>query len=161
VPGLKGINRLVFYNTAGTTYTLTGDVVLEARTNLRFKVDPDQDNKIIIDAAEGIGLNTICSDEVKCIKTINGIPPNSEGNYTLDFSDCATLSPIPAGTGLLLEDICCKPCVGCNDIEELTTRLMTAETGLIAIKNYYDSLFKTFTDFKLAAALTCDCPPPD
>lgn len=161
VPALKGINRLVFQNTTGESYSLSGDVIIEARQNLRFKLDPDVENKIILDAGNGLGLNTICSDELKCIKTINGIPPDSDGNFTLDFSDCATLTPIPAGTGLLLEDICCKPCVGCNDIEELTTRLMTTETGLLQLRNYYDSLLSLFTDFKTTATFTCDCPPED
>ena len=159
VPSLKGINRLVFKNTGGTTYTMTGDVVIEARTNIRFKQDEDNDNKIIIDVGEGIGLNTICSNPVNCIKTINGIPPDEESNFTLDFSDCATLTPIPANTGLLLEDICCKPCVGCNDIEELTSRLMTTETGLVTLRQYYTDLAKLLEDFKTTQTYTCDCPP--
>lgn len=161
VPALKGINRLIFTNNSGESYTLTGNVTLVARQNLRFKVDEDDANKIYLDAGNGLGLNTECADLVQCIKTINGIPPDSEGNFTLDFSDCATLSTIPAGTGLLLEDICCKPCVGCDDIEELTSRLMTSETGLLQLRNYYDSLLKLFTDFQTTANFTCSCPPPD
>jgi len=158
VPALKGINRLIFSNTSGTSYTLTGDVILEARTNLRFKKSDDFDNYIIIDAGNGLGLNTQCSDQLNCIKTINGIPPDADGNFTLDFSDCATL---PSDTGLLLEDVCCKPCLGCDDIEQLTNRLMTAETGLLSLRTYYDNLLKLFNDFKTTTTFTCDCPPPD
>ncbi len=158
IPSIKGINRITFANTTGDAYTLTGDVVIEARTNLRFKVG-DEPNKIILDAGNGLGLNTICEDPLRCIKTINGIPPDNDGNFTLDFSDCATLTPIPANTGLLLEDICCKPCVGCNDIEELTNRLMEAETALITLRQYYSDLLSLFTDFKTTVTYTCDCPP--
>lgn len=161
VPALKGINRLIFNNSTGESYSMTGDIIIEARQNLRFKVDPDIDNKIIIDAGNGLGLNTMCSDALSCIKTINGIPPDAEGNFTLDFSDCATLTPIPAGTGLLLEDICCKPCVGCNDIETLTSRLMTTETGLLQLRAYYDDLLKLLNDFKTTSGFTCACPPED
>lgn len=161
VPALKGINRILFSNLNGETYALSGDVILQARTNLRFKLDPDEDNKIIIDAGEGLGLNTICSDPIQCIKTINGIPPDDDGNFTMDFSDCVTLSPIPAGTGLLIEDICCKPCMGCNDIEELTGRLMTTETGLLALRDYYNTLLNLLNDFKTTSGFTCDCPPDD
>lgn len=159
IPSLKGINRLIFANTNGDTYTLTGDVVIEARTNIRFKLSEDDDNTIIIDVGDGLGLNTLCSNPTTCIKTINGIPPDEDSNFTLDFSDCATLTPIPAGTGLLLEDICCKPCVGCNDIEELTTRLMTTENGLVSLRQYYTDLAKLLTDFKTTQSYTCDCLP--
>lgn len=161
VPALRGIQRITFKNSSGETYTVSGDVELEARLNLRFKQDSENANRIIIDAGEGLGLNTKCDDALRCIKTINGIPPDEAGNFTLDFSDCVTLSPIPAGTGLLMEDICCKPCVGCNDIEELTTRLMSAETGLLTLRNYYDSLNKLFTDFKTTVDFSCACPPED
>lgn len=158
IPSMKGINRMTFLNTNGDSYSLTGDVVIEARQNIRFKLGDDP-NTIVIDVGDGLGLNTICAEQLGCIKTINGIPPDEASNFTLDFSDCATLTPIPANTGLLLEDICCKPCVGCNDIEELTTRLMTTETGLVTLKQYYADLSKLLTDFKTTQTYTCDCPP--
>ena len=159
VPAQKSVNRIAFINTNGDVFYTTGDVKIVARTNLRFKVDEEDDNMIIIDAGDGLGLNTECDNPRKCIKTINGIPPDEDYNFTLDFSDCATLTPIPANTGLLLEDICCKPCMGCNDIEELTTRLMTTENGLITLRQYYSDLERLFTDFKTTQTYTCDCPP--
>lgn len=159
VPSQRSVNRIAFINVNGDTFYTTGDVKIKARTNIRFKVDEDDSNMIIVDVGEGLGLNTLCDDPIKCIKTINGIPPDEDSNFTLDFSDCATLTPIPANTGLLLEDICCKPCVGCNDIEELTTRLMATETGLVTLRQFYSDLEKLFTDFKTTQTYTCDCPP--
>ncbi len=159
IPSLRGINRITFANTAGNSYTLTGDIVVEARTNIRFKLADGFTNKIIVDAGEGLGLNTICSAPTKCIKTINGIPPDDQANFTLDFSDCATLTPIPANTGLILEDICCKPCVGCTDIEQLTNRVMSTETSLVTLQQYYTDLSNLLTNFKTTQTYTCDCPP--
>jgi len=147
IPALRGINRLIFTNADGTSYSYTGDVVIEARTNLRFKAGVG--NTVILDAGENIGLNTICSDYVGCIKTINGIPGDAEQNFTLDFSDCITLTPIPANTGLLLQDVCCKPCVGCSEIGELTTRLTTTETNLVTLRQYYTDLQQLFEDYKV------------
>lgn len=157
VPALKGLTRLLFINASGETFALTGDVEIEARTNLRFKNGTG--NRVILDAGEGIGLNNQCAELAGCIRTINGIPPDEEGNFTFDFSDCAQLTPIPANTGLLLEDTCCKPCVGCNDIEELTERLMQAENSLIQLRDYYNSLELLYQQFKTTATYTCDCPP--
>jgi hypothetical protein len=157
VPAVVGVSRLRFTNADGSSFALTGDVVINARTNVRFKNGPG--NSVIIDVGDGLGLNTQCADTLACIKTINGIGPDSEGNFTLDFSDCAQLTPIPAGTGLILEDNCCKPCVGCSDIGELTSRLMEAESALIQLKDYYTSLNLLYEQFKTTATYTCACPP--
>lgn len=159
VPAQKSVNRIAFINVNGDTFYATGDVKIVARTNIRFKLDEEDDNMIIVDVGDGLGLNTECDNPKRCIKTINGIPPDEDSNFTLDFSDCATLTPIPANTGLLLEDICCKPCMGCNDIEELTTRLMSTENGLVTLRQYYSDLERLFTDFKTTQTYTCDCPP--
>lgn len=156
-PALKGLTRLLFINASGETFALTGDVEIEARTNVRFKNGTG--NRVILDAGEGLGLNTLCEEQAACIKTINGIPPDEDGNFTLDVSDCASLTPIPANTGLILEDSCCKPCVGCNDIEELTERLMEAENVLIQLRDYYASLELLYQQFKVTSTYTCDCPP--
>lgn len=155
VPGLRGVNRLIFVNTAGQEFTLTGDVKIEARTNLRFKLG--EDNRVILDAGNDIGLNVDCGDDARCIETINLIPPDEDGNFTLDFSDCAALTPIPANTGLLLQDTCCKPCMGCDDITELTERLTALESSLLGLRNYYDSLNQIFDNFKTTVNYTCDC----
>lgn len=156
-PALKGINRLIFINADGETFALTGDVEIEARTNFKFKHGTG--NRIILDAGENLGLNTDCEDQLKCIKTINGIPPDSDGNFTLDFSDCASLTPIPANTGLLLDDVCCKPCVGCNDIATLTDRVTLTESTLLELRQYYSSLELLYQEFKTTVTYTCACPP--
>lgn len=156
IPALRGINRLIFQNASGETFSVTGDVQIVARTNLRF-VDMGG-NRVMLDAGEDLGLNVDCDGDSPAIKTINGIAPDSEGNFTLDFSDCATLEPIPANTGLILQDICCKPCQGCNDIEELTNRLTSLESQLLALRTYYTDLTTLFTQYKTTVDYTCDCP---
>lgn len=156
IPALEGINRLIFQNADGTTVALTGDVQLLARTNLRFKKDPSA-NRIIIDGGDGLGLNANCAAILPCITTINGVPPDDGGNFTLDFSDCASLETIPAGTGLILSDICCKPCMGCNDIEELTNRLTQVESALLTLRDYYNNLNQLFDNYKVTINYTCAC----
>jgi hypothetical protein len=148
VPALKGINRLLFENTDGTLYGFSGDVKIIARMNLRFKQGDDA-NTVIVDAGNGLGLDTLCSEYDACIKTINGISGDEDQNFTLDFSDCATLTPIPANTGLLLQDICCKPCIGCNEIDELTLRLTSVESTLVNLRQYYSELQTLFENYKI------------
>lgn len=157
IPGQKGINRIKFINASGSSFYRSGDITIIARSNIRFKAG--EGDSIIIDVGDGLGLNTDCAAERACIQTINGIPPDENHNFTLDFSDCAQLTPIPANTGLLLEDNCCRPCVGCNDIEELTTRLMGAENLLLQLRDYYQSLNTLYQEFKTTVSYTCSCPP--
>lgn len=157
VPALKGLSRLIFRNADGSEHILTGDVVVEARTNLKFKLG-NTANTVILDAGNNIGLNVVCAED-NCIKTINSIPPDVAGNFTLDFSDCVTLTPIPANTGLIMQDVCCKPCVGCDEIATLTNRLITVEDNLVALRQYYTDLLKLFEDFKLSVTYVCACPP--
>jgi hypothetical protein len=157
IPSLNGISRLIFTNASGNSFTLTGDINIKARTNLKFKLDSG--NTVILDAGENIGLNTICANTHNCIKTINGIGGDVDDDFTLAFSDCAVLNPIPSGTGLLLEDVCCKPCVGCSDISTLTTRLITAEDSLVTLRQYYTDLQVLFQEFKTTVTYSCNCPP--
>lgn len=157
IPALKGINRLIFSNANGKSFGATGDVEIIARTNLRFS--SPSSNVIVIDAGENLGLSTDCSSVLPCIKTVNGISPDGAGNFTLDFTACASLTPIPANTGLVLQDICCKPCTGCNDIEELTNRLTSAESNVLALREYYTALNALFENFRISVTYTCDCPP--
>lgn len=155
-PTQEAVTRITFRNPDGSSYTLSGDVIIDARVNLRFKAGVG--NKVVLDAGEGLGLNTLCENVARAIKTINGIPPDEDGNFTLDSADCALFTPIPANTGLILEDTCCKPCMGCNDIEELTQRLMTLEANLLSLKEFYNGLENRYTEFKTITEYTCDCP---
>ena len=156
VPSLSGMNRLTFKNASGTTFSATGNVIIESRVNLKFTYD-SVNNKVLLDAGEDIGLNTLCTAEQLPILTINGVAPDSAGNFILDFASCALISVLPSGTGLLLNDVCCKPCVGCEELGTLTSRLMSLESNLITLRNNYVALLQTFDNFKTAATLTCAC----
>lgn len=156
VPSVGTVNRVTFNNFNGSSYTLTGDVKIEARTNVRFKYDAES-NSVIIDAGEDLGLNKVCANTTPCIKTINGIEPDEDGNFTLDYTDCITISPLSAGNGLVLEDNCCKPCAGCEDIAALTDRLTALESELLKLRDLYSNLLTTYENFQTAVNTICEC----
>lgn len=156
IPALTGVSRVTFVNADGTTFSVTGDVVFNARTNLRFVLDS---GTVRIDAGDGLGLNSSCAPEDLPIKTINGVSPDAGGNFTLDTDDhgCAAFTVLPSNDGLLLNDTCCRPCVGCDEIGTLTDRLITLESDLLKIRDYYSELLQAFTAFKTSVSLTCAC----
>lgn len=156
VPAQRGINRIVFKNADGTTFSASGNVIVESRVNMKFTYNSGT-NTILMDAGEGLGLNTICAPQDQPIKTINGISPDVNGNFILDFASCALVTVLPSNTGILLNDICCKPCIGCEEMGTLTDRLITLESNLIALREYYTSLLQAFDNYKAATTLTCSC----
>ncbi len=156
IPSVANVNRITFKNFDGSTYSLTGDVKIESRLNLLFKYDADTDT-VILDVGDGLGLNRVCTETRPYIATINGIAPDEDHNFTIDFSDCIAVTPLASNTGILLDDICCKPCAGCDEIETLTNRLATLESDLLQLRDYFQNLSTTFNNFQISVNTTCDC----
>jgi len=152
VPSQAGITKIKFENVDTDLVTLTGDVTIQARVNQEFKED---DGKVILDAANGLGLNQDCGEELRYIKTINGILPDENGNFSLYFDECSGLEE-EAG-GLILRDICCKPCTGCNEIESLTDNVRRLEDELLELRDFYVNLRTNFDNFRTVFTTSCEC----
>ncbi len=137
IPAIQGVNSLTFVDNEGNSYTLTGNVTVVARTNLRFSYDSGS-NTLTLDAGNGLGLNTSCTTPV-CISTINGVSPDSNGNISLLGIDCVTMAS-PQANQLEITDTCCTPCSGCNDLALLTSRVTQLESKFIDLNAYYNFL---------------------
>ena len=139
----------------GNTYYFGNKVKLVARSNLRFTVDEETDT-IFLDAGEGLGLNEACSP-LSFIRTINGVAPDVTGNFTLIPADCASLTPLSSGGGLLWSDKCCKPCMACDEVNQLVERLMQLETDILNLRNHYKSLETMSQEFATLLGYSCEC----
>lgn len=157
VPGLATVSRFVFKNADGTSVSVTGDVTILAQTNTKFR--QINSTTVAIDAGDGLGLNSPCADDRPCLKTINNVAPDSNGNFTLTTSDCAKFSALSAGTlkGLNLADSCCKPCLSCNEIGDLTQRLMQLESDLLALRGHYNEVSLLTQQFSQLSSASCEC----
>lgn len=153
IPSPAGISRFVFKDDTDTEFSVTGNVGIYGRSNLRFRL---VDNKVYMDAGNGLGLNQDCTAEGFPIRTINSIQPDSAGNFKLSFTGCTTFSAIP--NGLNLDDSCNKPCMGCNEIGELTERLMQLETTLLQLRQYYNQLNILNTQLNNVINFNCEVP---
>ncbi len=150
LPAPQAINRLVFTNEEGNLVSLSGDVTLQARSNLAFKL---VSSTIYLDAANGlVGLNRTCTQSASPITTINGVSPNA-GNFLITFSACSGLTSI--ANGLNINDTCCKPCLGCDEISTLTDRLVQVETDLISLRDRIDQLNNVATQFGNTIDFSC------
>ncbi len=151
-PASLGVNYLSFSDSKANKVTLTGYVTVKAESNLQFR---DGGDTVIMDAGENLGLNKICDDSGIPIKTINGVKPDSEGNFYLLPGDCVSMENVEYG--ILLKDSCGKPCVGCNEIGELTNRLISLESELLKIRDYVNNTQGVINQLTNLINYQCQC----
>lgn len=156
VPGLAGVTRIKYIDSESNTRSLTGDVIMQARNNMRFQYEIDE-NRVVMDVGDNLGLNKTC-EVTNCIKRINGVGPDPEtGNISLLGIDCLNISSTAPYT-LELDDSCCTPCSGCEDLSELTTRLTSLENKFIELKNFYTTINGQLTNYLTTVNSNCECP---
>jgi len=148
---VSGVSRLVFTDASGVTSSYTGNVVLNAGRNVGFVVVDG--STVILNAGEGLGLNTVCQTVTPVITTINGIAPDVDGNFNFDTTDCASLEAITNGIQLI--NTCCKPCNSCTEVSELISRIKIVEDNLLALRSTYQGMLTEYEALK--QALTCAC----
>jgi hypothetical protein len=122
IPTINYVSGMVFINGSQRSSRFTGDIELVAGSNIRFTITDGntQHPRIRIDASDGAGLTDSCEcDETvgPPIRTINGIAPTLDGNFTLLGSECVEISSL--ASGLKFVDTCSKPCCDCPELTAL------------------------------------------
>lgn len=155
VPYQGSISRLVLVNADGTSFSLTGNVTIVARANVKFRAD-DQ-GVVYIDAGEGLGLNEVCDTPADPIYTINGVHPDATGNILLQSTDkCIQITEGGQNT-LNISNSCCKPCLGCEEINTLTERAMMIETDMLKLREHYVQMTNLVNQFGTLVGVQCSC----
>jgi hypothetical protein len=154
IPGLQGIDRISLIDSLNGSKSLTGSVTLTSRLNLNFTYES---NKVLLDVGDGLGLNKPCITG-NCVKSINGVLPDPvTGDISLLGINCLRVYSSAEHT-LDFEDTCCTPCSGCNDLEELTTRLTSLENKFLELKTSYNSVNSQLTNYLTTINSNCACP---
>ena len=162
-PVPRGVSSVTLINGNDQSPKLTGDIVLAAGTNIELtQVGP---RTIRIDAISGAGLTETCecTGDVSLpppIRTINGLPPAPDGNFTFSGNQCVAITPI--SHGLLFADSCSSPCCGCPELEALTAELAHFGNEATTLQNFIARLAGQFNQFNavvLASQLN-DTPCP-
>jgi hypothetical protein len=143
-PMLRGVSSLAIVSGAERSARLYGDVRLRAGTNMKLtiaSVDPAA-TTIRIDAIDGAGLNESCECDGDTppapIRTIDGIPPDAQGNFNLVAAKCVELPAID--NGLRVVDTCSDPCCGCPELEKLTEELRHFDGERVTLTNFLANL---------------------
>jgi hypothetical protein len=151
-PSNPGLSWISFSDVKGNTSTQTGYVQIDGHSNIQFRLGS---GVVYIDAGEDLGLNKICVSNQIPITTINGVPPNSDGNFTLIPEQCVALTT--AQFGLSIADNCGQTCLGCTAIETLTTQVNSLETSVINIRNFTNNLQAAITQATTLLNYQCQC----
>jgi len=144
-PMIRQVQGLVVINNGERSATLYGDIELFAGTNMRLDVTQgtsDTDAKITFNAIDGAGLSDdcVCEDDSAgpCIRTINGIPPTTAGNFQIVGDTCLEVQTIT--NGIKLVDKCSEPCCDCAELEALTLEVNTLHNASNNVQGFVNRL---------------------
>jgi hypothetical protein len=153
VPSIEAIDRLTFTDPLLGSYSLTGDVTITTRNNLLFS---KQGQTVFLDAGDGLGLNKTCFSS-PCVKSVNGVLPNPvNGNISLIGLNCLKVYSEASYT-LNLEDTCCTPCSGCDDLQELTSRLTSLENSFLNLRDGFNKVDNQLNMYLSTINSNCAC----
>jgi hypothetical protein len=80
------------------------------------------------------------------IVNINGVPPDSDGNFTLQPIDCTTLTSI--GTGLSIENPCSLPCCDKSVLDDAYTSIAELNLRYARMEGYYQSIGRNVNELQ-------------
>lgn len=151
-PQIRGLQSITLVNNSEKSDPIAGDVELIAGNNIRLTpvVVSGQDPQIVISAIEGEGLNEdcICDEELAPpIRTLNGVPPDTSGNFTLLGNDCINIQPI--ANGLSLDDVCSAPCCGCEELEAVNSQIARFGDGFVTLQTFVNRLAREVSAMSL------------
>ena len=156
IPGLQGIDRIRFTDTQNGASSFTGEIQITSRDNLVFSYD-SVGNEVFLDAGDDLGLSKSCAIS-NCVTSINGVSPDpGTGNINLLGVNCLKISNTAQYT-LDFTDTCCTPCSGCDDLQELTTRLTSLENNFLQLKNNYNDVNSQLLTYLSTINSNCACP---
>ena len=102
----------------------------------------DTNAKITFNAIDGAGLSDdcVCEDDSvgPCIRTINGIPPTTAGNFNVVGDTCLEVQGIT--NGIKLVDKCSEPCCDCAELEALTLEVNTLHNAANNVQGFVNRL---------------------
>jgi len=146
-PALRNVAALYLQNGPEISDAIQGDVVLRSGRNMQIRIvrgtggSPDT---IILDALDGEGFNKDCvcaeNPDTPCIRTINGVPPDENGNLDLLPDDCIQLTPDAPGHTIALKDKCCTPCCGCEELTVVRNTLENVSNQVNALENLQQTI---------------------
>ena len=117
--------------------------ILKLRAGKNVSITYVDQDTIRIDAIDGLNAPaTACSGQLElppCIRTINGIPPDANGNFYVNGGECIDIQG--ESSGIVISDTCSKSCCGCSELEALVSSLSQLESAYQALSAQVNNAF--------------------
>lgn len=131
--GPRRISGIRVINSGFTTPVLSGQISLQSGSNHSIQVTSSANyNTLKFNAIDGGGLSADCDcNDITlnpCIRTVNGIHGDAQGNLAVVGGDCIKVDTSSAG--LSISDTCAKPCCGCNELQVVVGDVTNMSTQL-------------------------------
>ena len=149
MPMIRSISSIAVNDGSSVSERYYGDIILSAGSNVEFEVqEVDEDTtKITIHAvASADFMDTPSSDAcvcdtyetAPCIRTINSIHPDNNGNINVVGVNCVTVTN--GDHTLTLNDTCASPKCGCDTVTDLGATVRDLEDGVASLNNFVNRL---------------------
>lgn len=144
-PYIRHVSKLVVEN--NNESNLTGAVRLAAGSNMRLRVEIEDDQPVVyFDALDASDLN----EELECdfgtlppIRRVNGLTGDAQRQLTLIGSRC--LEPIPLENELQLRNRCSEPCASCDEAEAVKSLIAPFQAQVPTLVNLINRLDAAIT----------------
>ena len=139
-----GVSSFRVGDSAEDAKQFTGHVLLRPGTNFTIESEIVSQNSgaITLHAMDGTGLlsNCVCAESVlgPPIRTINQLPPGTDGNIDLIEGSCISIQG--QSHSLLLSETCSEPCCGCDQLDILVADLRDLQNGFERLDSYITAL---------------------
>jgi len=122
----------------GDSLSFTSARILKLRQGENIRLTYVGSDTIRIDAILGENFTAPSDCEnaqplPPCIRTINGLPPTEEGDFSIDGTDCIEVETQTGSISLV--DRCAKSCCGCDELSALVSALHGVEAQLESAKS--------------------------
>jgi hypothetical protein len=147
---LRGVRALQIINGSDISGYIKDHVKLIAGSNINLTQEGTDTIRIDALSAEGMNDACICDDSFPVyppIKTINGVPPNPEGQIFLTGGDCVVIQANTAASALLIQDRCSTPCCGCEELEAIVRNMSILDSSINRMTSNLDKLAEKQTAF--------------
>ena len=154
IPCIISMGTLAVNSILAQSRILTGNVYLKEGANVQITPAYDETNDVTTitisaTAVESIGTEIVDSATLLAaiverygvpIRTVNGIAPDSNGNFTLTGADCTSVATAEASNALAIHNTCAKPCCDKSTLTPVYQTLADQNLAFATLDKYYESL---------------------
>lgn len=148
-PQIRGVTGIRAVNNNNESDVMRGVVKLIAGRNCRLTLDVPT-STVRIDFIDGAGTVAACDCDTDItigspVYTINGVAPDSSGNFNLVGDECLTLTGLSGGIKLI--DKCSQPCCSCPEYAAVKSALQLIDAKLRTVENFATRLDSAVSQF--------------